>query len=162
MRVKYLFLSLVLLLIVTAVLAESQNTQEEGLPAVAMDGRGEKLEGILRLDPKEITVSAKDSQEKSVLLKWIESIKLEKIVSAIPGADQMTGEEYYSVRLQNSQEIFTLQKKYTFSLNTSLGVVTRTIDPGALRKESSSSANSKNGQPFIRDKNILLSLEIKF
>lgn len=76
------------------------------------------MEGYLRPDANELTVLTKDNQEKSVPLKWIESIKLEKIKEGIPGADQLGGESYYSVRLQNSQEIFTLKKKYAFSLNT--------------------------------------------
>jgi hypothetical protein len=63
----------------------------------------------------------------------IESIKVEKIQEGLPGADKLGGESYYSVRLQNNQEIFTLQKKYTFSLNTSVGVVTKNIDPEAVK-----------------------------
>lgn len=163
MRVRFFLLFVPLLVVATAAWADSQNSQEQdGIPVIVRDRQGEQVEGYLRLDPKEITVSTKDNQEKSVPVKWIESIKVEKIQSSIPGADQMSGEEYYSVRLQNSQELFMLRKKYTFSVNTSVGVVTRMIDPELILKDSSSAANSKNGQPLIRDKNVIFSLEIKF
>jgi hypothetical protein len=96
----------------------------------------------------------------------IESIKVEKVQSSIPGADQLEGESYYSVRMQNSQEIFRLGKKYTFSLNTSVGVVTRTIDPEALKdsfqKDSSLLSKPESNQPFVRDKSVIFSMEIKF
>jgi hypothetical protein len=76
------------------------------------------------------------------------------------------GESYYSVRLQNNQEIFTLQKKYTFNLNTSVGVVTKNIDPEAvkhsLQKDSTLANKPESNQPFIRDQSVILSLEIKF
>ena len=96
----------------------------------------------------------------------IESIKVEKIQGPIPGIDKLGGESFYSVRLQNSQEIFTLQKKYTFSLNASVGVVVKTIDPEAVRdssrKNSSLASKPESTQPSIQDKNVVLSLEIKF
>ena len=167
MRFRFIFLALVFLLASTIALAQTQVPQEKDtIFVVVKELQGERVEGYLRLDPSELTVSTKDNQEKSVPLKLIESIKVEKIPLGIPGADEMSGEGYYSVRLQNSQEIFTLRKKYTFSLNTSVGVVTRTIDPetvqGSFRKDSSPNTNPKNDQPFIRDKNVVLSLEIKF
>ena len=96
----------------------------------------------------------------------IESIKLEKIQEGLPGTEKLGGESYYSVRLKNSQEIFTLQKKYTFSLNSSVGVMTRNIDPEAVKnssqKDSSVAGKPESSQPFIRDKGAVLSLEIKF
>jgi len=68
--------------------------------------------------------------------------------------------------VQNSQEIFTLKKKVTFSLNTSAGVVTKTLDPelsqGFSRKDSSSLPASQSEQPLIRGQGVALSLEIKF
>jgi hypothetical protein len=68
--------------------------------------------------------------------------------------------------VQNSQEIFTLKKKVTFSLNTSAGVVTKTLDPemgqGFSRKDSSSLLKSQSDQPLIRGEGVALSLEIKF
>jgi hypothetical protein len=86
----------------------------------------------------------------------IESIKVEKIQGGPPGADKLGGESYYSVRLQNSQEIFALQKKYTINLNTDLGVVTKNLDPEAVKNKPESD------EPFIRDQSVILSLEIKF
>ena len=128
--------------------------------------KGNRLEGYLQLYPNEVTVSTEDNKEKSIPLKMIESIKVEKVQGSIPGADQLERESHYSVRLQNSQEIFRLQKKYIFSLNTSVGVVTKTIDPGAVKdsfqKESSPVSKPESNQPFIRDKSVIFSLEIKF
>lgn len=124
------------------------------------------LEGNLRLYPNEIIVSTTDDREKSVPLRMIESIKIEKIQRGIPGADPLGGESYYFVRMQNSQEIFTLKKKYTFSLNTSAGVVTKTIDPdmarNPTRKDPSSTAKTPSEQSLIRGEGVVLSLEIKF
>jgi len=121
-RFKFIFLSLLFLLTPTILLAQAQSLQkQESIYAIVKDMKGESLEGYLRLYPNEITVSTKDDQEKSIPLKIIESIKVEKIQGGIPGADQLGGESYYSVRVQNSQEIFTLKKKVTFSLNTSAG-----------------------------------------
>ena len=158
MRPKFFFLTLIFLLTSTLTLAQTQVQQEKGsIYAIVKDVQGERMEGYLRLYPEEITVSSKDNEEKSVPLKYIESIKLEKIQGGVPGAEQPGGEMYYSVRLQNSQEIYTLRNKYTFSLGTSVGVVTKTIDPGAVqdlfRKDSSST---------VRDKGVVFSLEIKF
>jgi hypothetical protein len=68
--------------------------------------------------------------------------------------------------VQNSQEIFTLKKKISFSLNTSAGLVTRTLDPemgqGSFRKDSSSIPKSLSEQSLIRGEGVALSLEIKF
>ena len=166
-RFKPIFLLVLFLLAPATVLAQSQPLQEkEGLQATVKDMNGEKLEGYLRLYPNEITVSTKDGQEKSIPLKIIESIKVEKIQGGIPGADQHGVESYYSVRIQNSQEIFTLKKKVSFSLNTSAGVVTKTLDPevgqSSLRKDASSALRSQGEQSFIRGEGVALSLEIKF
>ncbi len=166
-RFKFFFFSLLFLLTPTLLLAQAQFLQEkESIYAVVKDIRGESLEGYLRLYPNEITISTKDDQEKSIPLKIIESIKVEKIQGGIPGADQRGSESYYSVRVQNSQEIFTLRKKVIFSLNTSAGVVTKTLDPemgrGFVRKESSSIPNSQSEQSPIQGEGLALSLEIKF
>ena len=166
-RFKFIFLVLVFLLTPVIILAQSLLLQEkENIYVIVEDIQGNRLEGYLRLYPNEVTVSTEDKKEKSIPLKMIESIKIERIQGAIPGADKLGGESYYSVRLQNSQEIFTLQKKYAFSLNTSVGVVTRTIDPEAVmdffQKDSSLVSKPESNQPFIRDKSIILSLEIKF
>jgi len=167
MRVSIYFLAMACFFISTMVLGQAQILQEkENNFAVIKNMQGDRVEGYLHYYPKEITVSTKDDQEKSVPIKLIESIKLEKMHSGLPGAKQRGEEEYYKVRLHHSQEIFTLRKRFTFSLNTSLGVVTQTIDPervqGFFRNGSSPVAPSKSEQPFIRDKNAVLSLEIKF
>jgi len=167
MRTKFLFLTLIFFLTLTIPLLQAQASQEkEIIYMIVRDINGEKVEGYLRLYPEDLTVSTKDQQEKSIPLKLIESIKLEKVKEGIPGADQMGRESYYSVKMQKSQEIFTLKKKYTFSLNTSAGVVTKTIDAGMVqgifRKDSSPAANPQNEQPFIRDKGVVFSLEFKF
>ncbi len=162
------FLLFVLLFFAPAlILAQGRPLEkQENLRAIVKDMRGEKLEGYLRQYPNQIIVTTKDGQEKSIPLKIIESIKVEKIQGGIPGADQLGAESYYSVRIQNSQEVFTLKKKVTFSLNTSAGVVTKTLDPeagqGSLRKDSSSTLRSSPEQPFIRGEGVALSLEIKF
>jgi hypothetical protein len=166
-RFKFIFLSFLFLLTPTILLAQAQSLQkQESIYAIVKDMKGESLEGYLRLYPNEITVSTKDDQEKSIPLKIIESIKVEKIQGGIPGADQLGGESYYSVRVQNSQEIFTLKMKVTFSLNTSAGVVTKTLDPemgqGSSRKDSSSKLRSQSEQPLIRGEGVAFSLEIKF
>jgi hypothetical protein len=141
-----------------AALAQSQDKQEkEDIYVVVEDTKGRKLEGYLRFSPEELLVSTKDEQEKSVPLKNIEFIKLEKIAGGVPGGDQGESEGYYSVKLQNSQELFTLRKKYTFSLNTSLGLVTQTVDP-----ERVGAPASQGDKPFVRDKSVVFSLEFKF
>jgi hypothetical protein len=123
---------------------------------VVNDAPGDKVEGYVMVNPDKLTLSTKENQEKSTPPELIEFIKLEKIEGKIP--EGISGEGYYSVRLQKNQEIYRLKDKYTISLNTSVGVLTRMIDP--LRtfdvfKDSS-------GQSFIRDKNFLLSLELRF
>jgi hypothetical protein len=100
--------------------------ETKGIDVVLKDIQGARLEGYLRSYPNEITVSTKDNQEKSIPVKMIESIKVEKMTGRIPGADQTGEEAYYSVKLQNSQEILKLDQKYSFSLNTSVGVITQT------------------------------------
>jgi hypothetical protein len=169
MRSKIFFLTLLFifsLAFVTRLLQAQVSQEKENIYMVIKDTNGEKVEGYLILYPEDLTVSTKDKGEKSVPLKLIESIKLEKVKGGIPGAEEMRGESYYSVKMQNSQEIFTLQKKYTFSLNTSVGVVTKTIDAdmvqGLFRKDSSPATKPPNEQPFIRDKGVVFSLELKF
>jgi hypothetical protein len=139
-------------------LAQSQEKQEkEDIYVVIEDTKGKKLEGYLRFSPEELLVSTKDNQEKTVPLKQIEFIRLEKISGGVPGAEQPGTETYYSVRLQNSQEIFTLRNKYTFSLSTSLGIVTKTIDPEIVQE-----LFGKDSSSGIRDIGAVFSLEFKF
>jgi hypothetical protein len=155
---KFLSLILVLIFVLTFTCAQAQDyKEEEGIFVVVKDIQGEKLEGYLRFSPEELLVSTKDKQEKSVPLKTIEFIKLEKITGGVPGGGQVGSEGYYSVKLQNSQELFTLRKKYTFSLSTSLGLVTQTVDP-----ERVGASASQGDKPFVRDKNVVFSLEFKF
>jgi len=167
--VKFRFLFLILMLIFAPgiTLAQPQDKQEkEGIYVVVKDVQGEKLEGYLRFAPEELLVSTKDNQEKSVPLKNIEFIKLEKITGGVPGGGQGGSEGYYSVELQNSQELFTLRKKYTFSLSTSLGLVTQTVDPervgNLFQKDSVPAPKSQGDKPFVRDKSVVFSLEFKF
>jgi hypothetical protein len=166
-RFKFIFLVLVFLFTPAIILAQSPLFQEkENIYVMVKDIEGNRFEGYLQLYPQEVTISAKDNKEKSIPLSMIESIKVEKIQEGLPGADKLGGESHYSVRLQNSQEIFSLQKKFTFSLNTSVGVVTKNIDPEAiknsLQKDSTLSNKSQNNQPFIQDQSVIFSLEIKF
>lgn len=157
---KFFFLTLVFLLAPAITLAQTQVPQgKETIYAIIKDAQGERVEGYLRFYPEELTVSTKDNQEKSIPLKLIQSIKLERVHGGIPGAELPGGESYYSVRVQNSQDLFTLNKKYTFTLNTSLGLVTKTLDPETAHR---SSGRSLTEQPFIRDEGVVFSLDFKF
>ena len=102
---------------------------------------GETVEGLLPLGSDELTVLTKENQEKTVPVKYIKSITLEKTPDPVPGGDPKR-EPTYSVRLENSQEIYTLRKKYTFSLNTNLGMVTKTIDPDQVNRLFSKDSSS--------------------
>ena len=133
--------------------------------AVVMDTQGEKLEGFLRFDTEEINVRSQDNQEKKIPVKYLKSITLEKSKSEFPEEDQKRGVKY-TVRIENSQEIFTLDKKYTFSLNTNLGLTTKSLDPDLVNKlvskDSLQSNKLDDGRPLIQDKSVVFSLEIKF
>jgi hypothetical protein len=147
-------------------LAQTQATPEKrGIYAVVKDVTGETAEGFLRLGSDELTVQTKENQEETVPVKYIKSITLEKTPDSVPGGDPKRGVTY-SVRLENSQEIYTLSKKYTFSLNTSLGMVTRTIDPDQVNKLFSkdplSGSGAGDGKSFIQDQSVIFSLEFKF
>jgi hypothetical protein len=166
-KLRFFFLILMLILVPGVALAQPQDNQEkEGIYVLVKDVQGEKLEGYLRFSPEELLVSTKDNQEKSLPLKNIEFIKLEKITGGVPGGDQGGSEGYYSVKLRNSQELFTLRKKYTFSLSTSLGLITQTVDPervgNLFQKDSASAPKSQGDKPFVRDKSVVFSLEFKF
>jgi len=162
--VKFRFLFLILMLVFVPTIALAQHQDKEDIYVVVEDVQGKKLEGYLRFSPEELLVSTKDKQEKSVPLKNIEFIKLEKITGGVPGGDQVGSEGYYSVKLQNSQELFTLQKKYTFSLSTSLGLVTQTLDPEGIGNlfQKDSASTSQGDKPFVREKSVVFSLEFKF
>ena len=59
-----------------------------------------------------------------------------------------------------------MRKKYTFSLNTNLGMITKTIDPDQVNrlfsKDPSSGAGPGGGKSFIQDQRLVFSLEFKF
>ena len=157
---KFFFLTLVFLLVPTIALAQSQVRDErETIFAVIKEVQGETIEGHLNFHPETLPASTKDNQEKSILEKMIQSIKLEKISGRIPGADRPGVESYYSVRFQNNQGLFTLDKKYTLTLNTSLGLMTKTLDSETSNRAS---GRSSTGQPFILHESVAFSLEFKF
>ena len=154
------------LLLSSAALAQSQADPEKpGIYAVVKDTKGETVEGFLRLGSDELTVKTKENQEKTIPVKYIKSIALEKTPDPVPGGDPKRGPTY-SVHLENSQEIYTLNKKYTFSLNTNLGMVTKTIDPDQVNKffskDSSSASGPADSKSFIQDQSVIFSLELKF
>ena len=166
MNRKNLFLIPVLFFLFLNAWAETQGRSEvPDVLAVIEDGEGEVLEGYLRYRPEEATVSTQDSQEKAIPSKYIKSITLERVKEESPGKDPRL-EARYSVRVENSQEIYTLKKKYTFSLNTSLGMVTKTIDPETINnilfKETPQTVKLERENSLIEDKSIVFSLEFKF
>lgn len=142
-----------------------ETLESQEVYAVVKDAQGEKLEGFVRFDMNEITVRSKDNQEKKIPVKYLKSITLEKSKSDFPGEEQRKGVQY-TVRVENSQEIFTLDKKYTFSLNTNLGLTTKSLDPDLVSKlanrESLQGSRLDDGKPLIQDKSVVFSLEIKF
>jgi hypothetical protein len=163
---KFIFLTWLFLLAGPMALAQAPEEKEKpDLLAIIKDGQGETLEGILRFQPDEITVSTKDNKEKQIPSKYIKSITLERIMEGKPWVDPKQ-EGWYSVKVENSQEIYTLKKKYTFSLNTNVGLITRTIDPDAinnyLSKETSAAVKSEKDKPLLQDKSVVFSLEFKF
>ena len=160
MRSVIFILTLLLLLTPTLTQAQLRATEEKkSILGIAKDGLGKEVEGYVHIFQDKVTVVTKDNREKSIPLDIIESITLEKVEGKFPG--EITGENYYSVRLKNSQELYRLGDKYTFSLTTSAGIVTRAIDPEGIRNTTLKNG-AKNEQPFIRDKNIVFSLELKF
>jgi hypothetical protein len=167
-RIIYI-LTILLMLIPSSVLAQNLTPSllddKKGIYAIVKDGQGEAVEGFLRLSSEELTVRTKENKERSIPVKYIKSITLEEIKSEVPGEDSKK-QATYKVRLENSREIYTLKKKYSFSLNTKLGLVTKTIDPemvnNIFNKETSPSVKTENEKPFIQDKSVVFSLEFKF
>jgi hypothetical protein len=164
---KALF-TLILLVAVMATGAWAQTSgpaaENTGVFAVVKDSQGETWEGYLRLNSDEITVQSKDNQEKNIPARYIKSITLEKIRGEAGDIDP--SKAGYKVQLENSQELYTLKKKYSFNLNTNLGLVTKTIDPDKvntlLSKDVSQSMKMDELKNFIQDKSIVFSLEFKF
>ena len=167
---KFFLLTLIFFLSYSLALGQTEAPKEKSnIFAVVKDGQGDILEGYLRSQPEEVTLSSKDNQEKIIPSKYIKSINLETIKNEGPAGVDPKQQAKYSVRLENSQEIYTLRKKYTFSLNTNVGVVTKTIDPeminNLLSKDSSQAQTAMKpdrDKPFIQDKSIVFSLEFKF
>jgi hypothetical protein len=164
-RVMIIFTLGLLLLPSTALARSRADPEKPGIYAVVKDAKGETVEGFLRLGSDELTVQTKENQVKTIPVKYIKSITLEKAPDPVPGGDPKRGITY-SVRLENSQEIYTLRKKYTFSLNTNLGMVTKTIDPDQVTrlfsKDPSSGPGPGDGKYFIQDQSVVFSLEFKF
>jgi hypothetical protein len=160
MRSVIFILTLLLLLTPTLTQAQLRATEEKkSILGIAKDGLGKEVEGYVHIFQDNVTVVTKENREKSIPLDLIESITLEKVEGKFPG--EITGENYYSVRLKNSQELYRLRDKYTFSLTTSAGIVTRVIDPDAVRS-TAFATTSKNEQYYIYDKNLVFSLEFRF
>ena len=172
MRRKFFFLILIFFFSYSLAFAQTDDEGEQkdkpNIFAVVKDEQGDILEGYLRSKPGDVTVTSRDNQEKVIPSKYIKSITLEKVKPIGPPNLDPKQEAQYSVRVENSQEIYTLRKKYTFSLNTNLGVVTKSIDPetinSVLSKEASQSQamGTDKDKSLIHDKSIIFSLEFKF
>jgi hypothetical protein len=166
----FLLFTIPFLFICSIALAQNEPQKKELLDiyAIVKDSQNSILEGYISNHPYEVTVSSKDNQEKKIPSKYIKSITLENISGVGLASLDPKQEAKYSVRLENSQEIYTLRKKYTFSLNSNVGVVTRSIDPELINniipKDLSNipTQTSVADKPFIQDKSIIFSLEFKF
>ena len=149
----------------TAWAQDALRDQNEKPYAVIEDVQGKRVEGYLSLYPKEITVTSDEKKEKALPFKAIESITFEKVDPGVPGADRR-GEAEYSVRLKNSNEVYTLKDKYSLSINTELGVIIKEIDAETvqsyLRKDPSSPPGASTPASLIKDKSFIFSLELKF
>jgi hypothetical protein len=166
---KLFFWALIFFFFSAPALGRTEEEKEAlSILALVKDGAGDTLEGYLRSQSEEVTVASKDNEEKVIPAKYLKSITLEKVKQEGAATLDPKQEARYSVRLENSQEIYTLRKKYTFSLNTSLGVVTRSIDPETISSlvskygSQAQAAGTEKEKPFIQDKSIVFSLEFKF
>lgn len=159
---RFIIFILALLFFLTPTFTQAQvraPEEKKTIFAIVKDALGKEVEGYLPIFQNDVTVVTKENREKSIPLDLIESIKLEKVEGKFPG--EITGENYYSVRLKNSQELYRLRDKYTFNFTTSAGIVTRVIDPDTARSTAFATP-SKNDQYYIYDKNLVFSLEFKF
>jgi hypothetical protein len=160
--------SLVLIWFLFQSFALGQAAQEETptISALLRDLKEETLEKDLPLDMGEIPFSTQENEEKTAPSKYLQSLILEK--KKDESATDPTQEARYSLRLENSQKIYTLRRRYTLSLNTSLGLVTRAIDPGIVyhlfsRNDSpAQTLKSGNDESLIQDRNIFFSLQFTF
>ena len=172
MRRKFFFLILIFFFSYSLAFGQTDTQSEQkdkpNIFAVVKDEQGDILEGYLHSQPEDVTVTSRDNQEKIIPSKFIKSITLEKVKPVGPPNLDPKQETKYSVRLENSQEIYTLRKKYTFSLNTNVGVVTKSIDPETINSVLSRDASQSQAtgtdkdKSFIQDKSIIFSLEFKF
>ena len=166
---KFFLFTVLFCFFCTIALAQDK-PQKEGLNtfAIVKDSQNSLLEGDVSDRPDEVTVSAGDNREKKVPSKYIKSITLEKSPDFGSARLDPRQEAKYSVRLENDQEIYTLRKKYTFSLNTNVGVVTRSIDPEMINSIvskdlfSAPKQHSADDKSLIADRSIIFSLEFKF
>jgi hypothetical protein len=169
MNRKYLLFTFLFFFFSSIALAQDEQQMKElNIRAIVKDSQDSILEGYVSALPEEVTVSSKDNQEKKIPSKYIKSITLEKSTDLGSSRLDPRQEAKYSVRVENSQEIYTLQKKYTFSLNTNVGVVTRSIDPevisNIISKDLSGASKQKSAEDksLIEDKSVIFSLEFKF
>jgi CRISPR/Cas system-associated protein Cas7 (RAMP superfamily) len=172
MRRKFFFLILIFFFSYSLAFGQTDDPGEQkdkpNIFAVVKDEQGDILEGYLHSQPEDVTVTSRDNQEKIIPSKYIKSITLEKVKPVGPPNLDPKQETKYSVRLENSQEIYTLRKTYTFSLNTNVGVVTKSIDPETINSVLSRDASQSQAtgtdkdKSFIQDKSIIFSLEFKF
>jgi hypothetical protein len=163
----WIVLSFLLLIACSAAWAGDKSNGDNEKPyAVVEDLQGKRLEGYLSVFPKEVTVTSKEKEEKTLPLKAIESITLEKVNPGIPGANLPSGGGFYSVRLKNSQEVYALTNKYSLHINTELGVMIREIDPDTVqsffRKDPAPVPTPSTTAPLIRNQSVIFSIELKF
>jgi len=165
---KFLLFLSFFILISSAALAETEPFGDTNIFAIVRDSKDSVWVGYLSDFPSEVMVSSASAPEKTIPSKYIKSITLEKISGPCPNGLDPKQESKYSVRLENSQEVYTLRKKYTFSLKTDMGVVTRSIDPNLINGFVSDDLDVNQKQkpledkPFIQDKSIIFSLEFRF
>ena len=166
-RISLLFAFIFFFFCSIAIAGNEPQAKALNILAIVKDSQDSILEGSVSDLPEEATVTSGDNQEKKILSKYIKSITLEKNRELGPRLDPKQ-ENRYSVRVENSQEIYTLQKKYTFSLNTRFGMVTRSIDPEIINniigRDVTSASNQKpaDDKSLIEDKSVIFSLEFKF
>lgn len=144
---------------------KKEETNKDTIYVVVKDAKGEETSGFLHFNSDELSIISTNKEEKSVPVKYIQSITLEKVRDLAPGEEYAKKGYAYSVRLENSKEIYTLGKKYTFNLNTSVGVVTKTIDPETVANGFSrdlAEAKVDSAKSFFRDKSVIFSLQFKF
>lgn len=163
-KCKISIVCLCLLATVTAFGAEEGVLRHEvprELHAVVRDGQGQDSEGVLRFHVDMLHVETNDRKEKWIPVKYIRSITLEKNRTNQLN-DPFQQETAYVVRVENSQEIYTLKDKYSFSLNTQLGLVTQDIDPDLIQTLFSRDRSTVSDKPLSQDKSIVVKIELKF